>query len=873
MAETPREPEKLTVFISYSRSDQQFADRLVAALEGRGVKCLIDRRDLEYGEKWQAVLRDFIRQADTVVYIVSPRSVGSQWCRWEAAEVAKLSKRLVPLVLEHVPPEELPPEIGTVHLMPFGPDTDFDAQVAALEAVLMTDREWVQEHTRLSGLALKWDAGARKRDGLLRGAELSEAEAWKQRPTRGKLSPDALVEAFISESRADAIRSQRIRVRISTAVAIGALALSGLAGWQAWRAVQNADLAEKSRLEATRQRDAAGRNEQVAREQRDRALLTQSRFLADMSRQATEVEKDPGTGLLLALEALRDASSDDEIARTRPYWAPAEVSLEAARRLLREQRVLAGLGRVSHMAMTPDRARIVVDTIPEADDGTVRVLDARTFAELGRVEGRFMALTPDGARIVTRAKDGTLRMWDARTLAELGRGRVEGNFAALTPDGAHIVTRPGWTHETTIRVWDATTFAELGRLKGHAKTIWSVAVTPDGARIITGSGDNTARVWDVRSFAELGRLEGHTGSVTQLAVAPDGARIITGSNDGTARVWDARSFVEIGVLRGHAGGVRGVTVTPDGARIVTELDDRTARVWDARTLAELGQLKGVVAVWVSPDSARMVTGHDDNTVRVWDARTLAELSVLGGHTSWVVGMAEAPDGRLVTGAYDRTVRVWDARSSARGELKGGGGSINSVAVTPDGLRVVTGSDDGSVRVWDARTFSEICALRGHTDRVRSVAVTPDGARIVSGSYDGTVRVWDARTFIEILCAQGPHRRGHQRCGDAGRRPHRQRLARPDGAGVGRPHLCRAPPHQPPRLGLRRCGNGGRHPHHHRLGPQRGAGVGRPQPRAARPARTPHRCCGEPGRRPHRHRLRRRDGGAAGRPHFRHARPA
>jgi hypothetical protein len=79
---------------------------------------------------------------------------------------------------------------------------------------------------------------------------------------------------------------------------------------------------------------------------------------------------------------------------------------------------------------------------------------------------------------------------------------------------------------------------EKAVLTGHTNAVVSVTVTPDGARMITGSFDNTARVWDARTFAELGQLEGHTGTVMSMAVSPDGARIVTAFRDNTARVWD-----------------------------------------------------------------------------------------------------------------------------------------------------------------------------------------------------------------------------------------------------------------------------------------------------------------------------------------------
>jgi len=86
----------------------------------------------------------------------------------------------------------------------------------------------------------------------------------------------------------------------------------------------------------------------------------------------------------------------------------------------------------------------------------------------------------------------------------------------------------------------------------------------------------------------LGR-ENRAGSVTTIAISPDGRRIVTGSDDNTARVWDARTGTN---LAGHTSSIEGVVVSSDGARIVTGSEDKTARVWDINTGAEKIQLKG-----------------------------------------------------------------------------------------------------------------------------------------------------------------------------------------------------------------------------------------------------------------------------------------
>ncbi|KAJ6565680.1 quinon protein alcohol dehydrogenase-like superfamily [Mycena sp. CBHHK59/15] len=326
---------------------------------------------------------------------------------------------------------------------------------------------------------------------------------------------------------------------------------------------------------------------------------------------------------------------------------------------------------------------------------------------------------------------------------------------AFSPDGVRIVSG---SEDDTVRVWDARTGDIVaGPFEGHSDWVTSVAFSPDGARIVSGSNDHTVRVWDARTGEIVaGPFEGHSKWVTSVAFSPDGARIVSGSWDQTVRVWDARTGkIVAGPFEGHSNSVTSVAFSPDGARIVSGSWDQTVRVWDARTgKIVAGPFEGhsnrVTSATFSPDGARIVSGSDDHTVRVWDARTGETVAgPFEGHSNSVTSVAFSPDGaRIVSGSWDHTVRVWDARTGeiVAGPFEGHSNSVTSVAFSPDGVRIVSGSWDHTVRVWDART-SEIVAglLEGHSNWVTSVAFSPDGARIVSGSWDRTVRVWDART--------------------------------------------------------------------------------------------------------------------------------
>ncbi len=255
----------------------------------------------------------------------------------------------------------------------------------------------------------------------------------------------------------------------------------------------------------------------------------------------------------------------------------------------------------------------------------------------------------------------------------------------------------------------------------HDDKVNSVAFSPDGKYVVSGSDDGTARVWEATSGQEVARMT-HDNKVNSVAFSPDGKHVASGSDDGTARVWEAATGQEVArMTHAHDNSVYSVAFSPDGKYVVSGSDDGTARVWEAttgqevaRTMNEVDTAPRLSSVAFSLDGKNVVS--NGGTTLVWEATTGAEVAHM-------------------TARY--------------------GILLFSPTFSPDGKYVVSGSSYGAL-VWEVATGKEIANVHfNDNDPVTSVAFSPDGKYVVSGGDDKYVRVWkwQADGLIAAACKQ------------------------------------------------------------------------------------------------------------------------
>nr|MDJ0596922.1 hypothetical protein [Pleurocapsa sp. MO_226.B13] len=295
---------------------------------------------------------------------------------------------------------------------------------------------------------------------------------------------------------------------------------------------------------------------------------------------------------------------------------------------------------------------------------------------------------------------------------------------------------------------------------GHKKNVTSVASSPNGQYIASGSEDNTVRLWDLEGNPVSKPLRGHTDYVNSIAFSSNGHYIVTGSRDETVRLWNLEGDL-IKVFEGHQNEVLSVAFSRDDYIVSAGHDGML--LWDLKgnLIQSFSRLvnQRVNSVAFSPDG-KTIASAAGTTVKFWDRQgNLLGIPVnketgepIEELHAWAVNsVAFSPDGKyLATNGNDNFVKLLDLKTKTVYKTFSEEDSIDSVSFDKDSQHIaIVGGKTVRVRGIEGELIGDKF-FRGHQNNITSVAWSPVAPYIVTGSWDKTVRLWDRRQLIEQL---------------------------------------------------------------------------------------------------------------------------
>ncbi len=301
--------------------------------------------------------------------------------------------------------------------------------------------------------------------------------------------------------------------------------------------------------------------------------------------------------------------------------------------------------------------------------------------------------------------------------------------------------------------------------RGHYESVKSVAFTPDGRYLLSGSRDKSIKLWELSTGRELRSYPGHESTINDLVLMPDGQHFISSSADKTAKMWNIASGELIKTFAGHTNYLTSVAVSPDGRYLLTAGFDWEAILWDINSGKELRRFKvrpdkGIgygIDTEFSPDGRSVAFGSDNRSVFIHDIETTEEITELKPAEGYCGGcgtFVEYVDKKILSASNKGDLKLWDPDTrEAEKFFYTNPDEFTSLDHDGKGKVLVTKAD--SLKVYDMNSARLDWAVKVDTEKENTDArFSPDGKIIALGNDDKVIRIFDATNGKLIQVLQG-----------------------------------------------------------------------------------------------------------------------
>ena len=298
-------------------------------------------------------------------------------------------------------------------------------------------------------------------------------------------------------------------------------------------------------------------------------------------------------------------------------------------------------------------------------------------------------------------------------------------------------------------------FAQGPTILRHGGSVQTVKFSPVNDSLIASASDNsTIKLWNLQNDTS-NTLRGHNRKIHSVAFSPDGKLLVSGSDDWTFRFWDVQSQQHISTHEHINNRTRSpiteIEFSYDGQLLATA--GQHVKLWEVNSRTEMTTLQHDAYVWgiaFSPTGQFLAAGDQSGGVKIWDIQEQQVVAELEGDSNYVYSVAFSPNGRILASAgYDGKIKLWTTADwTLIGTLQNRG-TAYSIEFSPDG-KVLASSGYQVVTLWSIESGELIASLSGYPEWVFGVAFSPDGNTLASAADDGTVRVQNIESHLQTL---------------------------------------------------------------------------------------------------------------------------
>ncbi|KAL7803474.1 hypothetical protein V8C44DRAFT_353120 [Trichoderma aethiopicum] len=368
-----------------------------------------------------------------------------------------------------------------------------------------------------------------------------------------------------------------------------------------------------------------------------------------------------------------------------------------------------------------------------------------------------LAFSPDGRRLISCCHRGTTIIWDvagncmSTQSVHEHRGKADSYIPCISSDGSRIAFVSNMTFQTSpvVAIWDTASGQYIRTFK-HDDWVSGTEFFPDGQQLVVFSSDEI-QIWNSHGDDPPRTLRGHADDIRSIAISPDGSRLVSSSRDGSIRIWDISPELEDPWIREPSKRSR-MALSPDGVTLasISNYEGGSIDIWDLLKGEQVHTFtdhsRPVTCLEFSANGKFLASTSRQLAVRIWDLATRACKKILFTPNGIIRLLKFSPDTLRLASLKSNKIEIWDLASGLSMELQcEDGGKQQSINFAMDGRSLAAGTKSGEIQLWDyvsgqcRQRFTSPRAM-DHSDEVTCLAFSPDDATLVSGSC-GSIAIW------------------------------------------------------------------------------------------------------------------------------------